>query len=105
MVEGSTPRQWASQILALFEQEPMAWRPIESAPRDGTTVRLYSPYLYDEDFNPSGSCEAQWLADAGWQGAVWNSQFDKWDTVLIRHATQWMPLPPKLTDESEVKHD
>ena len=25
MVEGSTPRQWASQILALFEQEPVAW--------------------------------------------------------------------------------
>ena len=73
--------------------EPSGWRDIATAPRDGTTVRLYSPYLLDGDFNPSGSCEAQWVPDFGWQGAVWDPQHDTWGDAQINHATHWMPLP------------
>lgn len=70
-----------------------AWQPVATAPKDGTVVRLHHPGLLDADFNPSGSCEAFWQQDLGWQAALWNSCHDAWSTVEIRRATHWMPLP------------
>lgn len=68
------------------------WDFIITAPKDGSPLRLFAPYLIDEDFNPSGSVEGYWQDDDGWVGAVWNSCQDCWDRKKIK-PTHWMKLP------------
>lgn len=61
-------------LAALDEQE---WRPIETAPRDGTVVLVYFPI-----FGRALPCEY----DGGrWQTGVWTSK--------PQVATHWRPLP------------
>lgn len=60
-----------------------AWRPIESAPRDGTRMILLvsgGPYIgqWDEDWNGDG----EWIDD-GFESAE-----------FIVPPTHWQPLPP-----------
>ena len=73
---GADVQRW----LALIDQAiaDRAWRPIETAPKDGTTVLV-------RDANGRVSS-----AEAGWPGNRW------------RQATHWMPRPPepKATDTS-----
>ena len=73
-------------------QEDGAWRPIETAPKDGTPVRLYAAALVHEDFNPSGSVEGYWQDDEGWVGALWDGCQDCWNATTIR-PSHWQPLP------------
>lgn len=62
-----------------------AWRPIESAPKDGRLVLLYPSRCWAEDVD--GDCEV----------GYWNC--DKWIAmgpiaVDYRGPSHWMPLPP-----------
>jgi hypothetical protein len=66
------------------------WQPIETAPQDGTTFRAYSPELVHPDFNPWGSVEAVFDGEK-FIGAVWDGQFDCWNTVPIT-PTLWRPI-------------
>lgn len=67
------------------------WQSTETAPRDGTTFRAYSPELVHPDFNPWGSVECVFDGEQ-FIGAVWDGQFDCWNTVPVT-PTLWMPLP------------
>lgn len=64
-----------------------SWRPIETAPRDGTRVLVYacvrdpSHWIIGGDLPPF-QCVTSYHPDGGW-------------TVCeIREATHWRPLPP-----------
>ena len=73
-----------AEIAALKAER--AWRPIESAPRDGTRVLVYAPPPDPAKWHGStlGSliCTVEYHADGGWC------------VCEIREATRWQPLPP-----------
>ena len=64
------------------------WQPIETAPKDGTVVLIYSP---------ADGVMSSHLHWGNWQGMVWRSvghvDFER------SKPTHWMPLPapPKAT--------
>ena len=59
----------------------MAWRPIETAPRDGTTVLIFGPHQFKCFYLES--CEF-------WKNKLWPVV---WMTGY-GEPTHWMPLPP-----------
>ena len=63
----------------------MEWKPIDSAPRDGTAFLGFLPqfggYIADQRIQ-----RCTW---SGWGGGVWDCQFEKGG----RGPTHWMPLP------------
>jgi len=71
------------------------WQPIESAPKDGTPIRLYDPEYDDEEMN--SSLDGHWSDGAhddqgGFQAAVWDNSQDYFATVDV-NPTHWTPLP------------
>ena len=85
--------------LASLPQSGMGWRPIETAPKDGTTILLTDARIQD------------WTLTAAWiQGEISKSYC--WETYdgLGYHAetfTHWMPLPPPPGSEpiAPVSHE
>jgi hypothetical protein len=79
------------ELLDAYEDLRAAtgWRPIESAPKDGTNLLL--------GFPRSHSGEGFWMGDADrnhWGEVGW---FECSDDILCdhpSHPTNWMPLPP-----------
>ena len=85
------------------EQEPVAWQPIESAPKTGRKVILF----YKNRLNVGRTVIARWLTDeqateidgddVGLEGG-WYECIDNWDdyTEVAIHEgepSHWMPLP------------
>lgn len=82
-----------------------AWRPIESAPRDGTwfmickadeghesvEVGCYAPVMYD-DYEPAGE---------GLFRRVSKSVYDWHGFNNFHRATHWQPLPPPPGEERD----
>lgn len=67
------------------------WRPIESAPKDGTVILLHGTYK-----DGSGQCSvALWSDGHGWVDDV------DFDPLWHQNPTHWMPLPeaPKQTSD------
>lgn len=64
----------------------MEWRPIDSAPRDGTRFLIYES---------DGTYSVAWWDDKYiWvRPGAWISEYQRSDT-LVRCPTHWMPLPP-----------
>ena len=67
-----------------------AWQPIETAPKDGTSILVYGPDIRQ----PFYMDVCAWPPN--WEG--------KWPVAYMAYAagepTHWMPLPqPPLTDE------
>jgi hypothetical protein len=78
--------------LALSTATPAGeWREIESAPKDGTRVLLYTPYRCDNCPDSSGMCVAYWHDLIGdWCGGMLPSG----RPVRFSHDnTHWRPLP------------
>ena len=78
------------------------WQPIETAPRDGTRVRLlipYDPALFTED---ECADEGQWDESAYYPGIGDNPpehgcwRFDGDDGPFDLEPTHWMPLLEEL---------
>ena len=73
-----------SALKTAVPQEPVAWQPIETAPKGGSRVLLW----WD------GAVREGWCAGAGKSrdgGDWWRSHSP---TVCAGRPTQWMPLPP-----------
>lgn len=70
---------------------PQGWKPIATAPKDGTMFRAYADDLIDLDFNPQGSVECAWDGEC-FVGCVWNGQQDAWYGKPVA-PTYWMPIP------------
>lgn len=84
-------REFLEEIGAASTPLSRGWRPVATAPVDGTPFRAFSPALINADFNPGGSVEAVFDGERI-VGAVWDAQHDCWNTSPIE-ATYWMPLP------------
>lgn len=63
--------------------EAMAWRPIETAPKDGTKILLFRP-------------QAQELGESSIKIGYWMPQCNCFSAENLKYnpATHWMPLPP-----------
>lgn len=80
------------------------WVPIDSAPKDGTVIRIYAPSLVHEDYNPSGCADGSWQDShevgepEGFVVAIWSSDADSYMPAHVNDATHWQrhPAPPAL---------
>lgn len=81
---GALPCDWANDPR---RSSTVPWQPIQTAPRDGTAIRLWTGILQ---------------ADAFWQapGVISKDGFwchfllGQYDFVEVLNPTHWMPLPP-----------
>lgn len=64
--------------------EAEQWRPIETAPKDGTPILLWNPTWYQDK---GGMCVGLWstVSPAGWYAVEHAMHIDP---------THWRPLPP-----------
>ena len=64
----------------------MTWQPVETAPKDGTDLWLFSPHDDPQQF------VGRWIEDEG--RVMWQYADDPW--ALGPEPTHWMPLlePP-----------
>ena len=70
-------------------RDEMVWRPIETAPNDGTYYLIADDRHYDVGNQPRGRTFGRWTKERGkWFGYA---KINSW-------ATHWMPLP-KLPKE------
>ncbi|UQS95251.1 hypothetical protein Pam5_35 [Pseudanabaena phage Pam5] len=77
--------QTVAALLARLDKAEAGWQPIETAPKDGTRVLVYSG-------QESVQCASWWRdGDSGW--AEWCSP----DGYTIFDTTHWRPLPPNPT--------
>ena len=80
------------------------WQLIETAPTDGSPLRLFDPEYADEEMGTS--FDGHWTdcredGTAGFVAAVWNNCHDCFATVAVS-PTHWMPQPatPVLFDDT-----
>lgn len=66
---------------------PPEWRPIETAPKDGTRVLLAK--FVGHPVHPT----ALWWATLGHWSAKWNNWNDNVEPAGLAGPTHWMPLP------------
>lgn len=73
------------------ERDAARWQPIETAPRDGTTIWCYWPGIYGRQ-------------GVGW--FVWD-EFEEWTTPTVHYGypTHWMPLPAAPANPEDPAHD
>ncbi len=92
-----------SALLAHLEGGEQKWRPIETAPKDGSTILL--GYLSGNPHIANYSEEGRWMGDASrnhWGETGW---FATSDDVLCDHPSEpdlWMHLPLPATPTSEA---
>jgi hypothetical protein len=75
----------------------MEWRPIESAPKDGTKIDLWvvpPPGLISHGAGRLVDC---WFFEGGWRTED-HAADEGWDYV-VWEATHWKPLPAPPTAE------
>lgn len=66
----------------------MEWQPIETAPKDGTFVLL---------FTACGCIEGFW-SYGEWEQSVCAASYDMAHAYIECRPTHWMPLPPPPKD-------
>ena len=77
----------------------MEWKPIETAPRDGTRIIVYS--TYSTESGVGGGMDGPWVGEVFWQDGWYNEDKSGWMIANCDEeygcfvvATHWMPLPP-----------
>lgn len=72
------------QLAALRTQAPDSWRPIETAPKDGTRILVgHSDAVFDA-----------WWEEGGGNGDGWvDGCDDRYEDLIVYEPTHWMPLP------------
>jgi hypothetical protein len=86
----------------------MMWRPIETAPKDGTRVLLYWPsYAYDEGDDGEPLIDIGWYTEnprGPWRYFTNTGEQDCYGLADSSHQpTHWMPLPPSPPDMEKMK--
>lgn len=72
----------------------MTWHPIDSAPKDGTVILVYSttkPPHYDDQQYIETVCNGQHVVEV--QVAKWIEEDSEWEKMYIGEPLFWMPLP------------
>ena len=84
----------APQPAAPTQVETQGWQPIETAPKDGTRILIYTPKATRQKVQ-----EAYWVTpwedapeDECWWGTP-HGPAGRGYTILTKSATHWMPLP------------
>lgn len=62
------------------------WQPIESAPKDGTKVDLWT-------FNGERWCDCWWHKGQEAWASDWSCQSERGFVIRYGQPTHWMPLP------------
>jgi len=92
-----------TQALDALDAAEAQWRPISEAPRDGTSILLFTKChgAVEGWFSPGEWSEDTPISPADYSGAVWVCADDAFqieveETEPMHHgtATHWMPLPP-----------
>ena len=75
----------------------MDWQPIETAPKDGTSVLMFYPCgRHDHEWNDfEGRYEAVMAVMACDDRGIWHGYYEA--TGPDGYPTHWMPLPPAPT--------
>jgi len=66
------------------------WQPIDTAPKNGESIILYSKEFIDLDYNESGVVDGFFDYQDGWTIAVWNGCHDVYDSKTHVEPTYWM---------------
>jgi hypothetical protein len=81
------------------EQESRGWRPIETAPKDGSAVLVYFPDI--------GVCEVLWSTQV-FEDGFWSVSDNKFEDRPLRgwstEPTHWMPLPDPPAALASLPH-
>ncbi len=87
---------WLEDVAALLRAEPVGepWRPIETAPKDGTSVLIAGgTYNYDASADPR-DYPFEGVKIAWWDRSAWNGgNGSEYDGEYWHEPTVWMPLP------------
>jgi hypothetical protein len=87
-----------ARIEALEREQ--SWQPIETAPKDGTRVIVYSttdtPHYADQDYVAT-VLQGEHVEEV--QVARWCEEFEEWELQFIGAPLFWRPLPPPPTGE------
>ncbi len=78
----------------------MEWLPIETAPKDGTEVDLWTVF---KDGDGERVTNAKWVDGPwpGWRAQEWDHGGMGWDPIW-GEATHWMPLPKPPVREAKA---
>ena len=68
-------------------EKSQQWRPIEEAPKDGTTVMVFGLNYGDKKLG-THQCFARWEDGAWLETTEWNLESE------LTYLTHWQPLPP-----------
>ena len=68
-------------------EKAQQWRPIEEAPKDGTTVMVFGLNYGDKKLG-THQCFARWEDGAWLETTEWNLESE------LTYLTHWQPLPP-----------
>jgi hypothetical protein len=75
----------------------MSWQPIETAPRDGTSILVYADYKM---------FVARWIEQNPYCPGWWHVDDNKYDQFALcgHEPTHWMPLPepPKYDNLADI---
>lgn len=70
----------------------MDWQPIETAPKDGRWVLVYSPFGVNSDMDDPPLYVTTARFDAEWRGGVWYHHYADGIGHCIKGATMWAPI-------------
>lgn len=65
------------------------WQPIETAPKNGTTVLLFTPYRHIDSDPTSGIRTGFWCK----YDQLWDRDYSSKRMAKAEAPTHWMPLP------------
>ena len=82
---GVNLKAWMSAYIELWRQSQ--WQSIRSAPKDGTSILVYSP-KYKEQFVVQWMLNIDDIGDAHWVIGCLDGQ-----VLIVRDASHWKPLP------------
>lgn len=86
------------------------WKPIETAPKDGTFILVTGPRYMDEHLPPVAitrwvvSSDEWWEQISATRKELRREDTSSWDSACGLYPTHWQPLPPPPTDR-ERRHE